>query len=427
MKKATCISLCTVIVISLFSGCNTSKSTSSETKVETITIWRPQDKQGIEDWYVDTIDSFNKQYEGKYELRQEIIIRADSFAYEDKVNAAIISNTMPDLLMVDGPNISNYAANNIIIPIDYYVSDEDKADYLDSSIIQNTYNNQLYALGPTESSVALYYNKDMLDSIGIKAPEKLEDAWTWDEFYEIAKKLTTPETMGARIIMDKGEGLTYVLEQFWLSNGTDIISPDGTKADGYINSPEGIDAATYLNKFIQEKISSIDPLPTEFQDQKAALMLGGSWDIATMAEYPDVNWGITYFPVANNGGIATSPTGDWALTITKDAKNVEAAAAALNWLNSKEATIKYAKAIAKPPSRKSAFDAMTEYNEYPQSIIKEQLLNTGTPRPRTPVYTFLSPQFSAAMMDIFTGADIKQTLDAVAKKVDEEYEYSYSD
>lgn len=427
MKKATCISLCTVIVISLFSGCNTSKSTSSETKVETITIWRPQDKQGIEDWYVDTIDSFNKQYEGKYELRQEIIIRADSFAYEDKVNAAIISNTMPDLLMVDGPNISNYAANNIIIPIDYYVSDEDKADYLDSSIIQNTYNNQLYALGPTESSVALYYNKDMLDSIGIKAPEKLEDAWTWDEFYEIAKKLTTPETMGARIIMDKGEGLTYVLEQFWLSNGTDIISPDGTKADGYINSPEGIEAATYLNKFIQEKISSIDPLPTEFQDQKAALMLGGSWDIATMAEYPDVNWGITYFPVANNGGIATSPTGDWALTITKDAKNVEAAAAALNWLNSKEATIKYAKAIAKPPSRKSAFDAMTEYNEYPQSIIKEQLLNTGTPRPRTPVYTFLSPQFSAAMMDIFTGADIKQTLDAVAKKVDEEYEYSYSD
>lgn len=427
MKKATCISLCTVIVISLFSGCNTSKSTSSETKVETITIWRPQDKQGIEDWYVDTIYSFNKQYEGKYELRQEIIIRADSFAYEDKVNAAIISNTMPDLLMVDGPNISNYAANNIIIPIDYYVSDEDKADYLDSSIIQNTYNNQLYALGPTESSVALYYNKDMLDSIGIKAPEKLEDAWTWDEFYEIAKKLTTPETMGARIIMDKGEGLTYVLEQFWLSNGTDIISPDGTKADGYINSPEGIDAATYLNKFIQEKISSIDPLPTEFQDQKAALMLGGSWDIATMAEYPDVNWGITYFPVANNGGIATSPTGDWALTITKDAKNVEAAAAALNWLNSKEATIKYAKAIAKPPSRKSAFDAMTEYNEYPQSIIKEQLLNTGTPRPRTPVYTFLSPQFSAAMMDIFTGADIKQTLDAVAKKVDEEYEYSYSD
>ena len=34
----------------------------------------------------------------------------------------------------------------------------------------------MYAASATESSVALYYNKDMLDAAGISVPEKKEDA-----------------------------------------------------------------------------------------------------------------------------------------------------------------------------------------------------------------------------------------------------------
>lgn len=439
MKKLVSKIVVPVLALSMFAGCGNSSETSNQAdqtkgntsansgEVTKVTVWRPQDKQPIEDWYIERIESFNKEYAGKYELEQQIIIRADSFAYEDKVNTAISSNTLPDILMVDGPNISNYAANNIIIPIDDYISEEDKADYLDSTIVQDTYDNKLFAIGPTESSVALYYNKDMLDAIGVTPPTKLEDAWTWDEFYDIAKKLTTDEVSGARIIMDKGEGVTYVMEPFWVSNGTDIINAEGTTSTGYLNSDKGIEAATYLNKFIQEGISNIDPLPTEFYDGKAAMMLGGSWEISVLQnDYPDLNWGVTYFPVAN-GGKPVSPTGDWSYTITKDAKDLDAASTALNWLTNQEATINYAKAISKPPTRKSAFEAMTEYNEYPQSIIKEQLMETGSPRPRTPVYTVLSPRFAEGMIDIFTGADIKETLDRVASEVDEEYQNNYAE
>lgn len=439
MKKLVSKIVVPVLALSMFAGCGNSSETSNQAdqtkgnasansgEVTKVTVWRPQDKQPIEDWYTERIESFNKEYAGKYELEQQIIIRADSFAYEDKVNTAISSNTLPDILMVDGPNISNYAANNIIVPIDDYISEEDKADYLDSTIVQDTYDNKLFAIGPTESSVALYYNKDMLDAIGVTAPTKLEDAWTWDEFYDIAKKLTTDEVSGARIIMDKGEGVTYVMEPFWVSNGTDIINAEGTTSTGYLNSDKGIEAATYLNKFIQEGISNIDPLPTEFYDGKAAMMLGGSWEISVLQnDYPDLNWGVTYFPVAN-GGKPVSPTGDWSYTITKDAKDLDAASTALNWLTNQEATINYAKAISKPPTRKSAFEAMTEYNEYPQSIIKEQLMETGSPRPRTPVYTVLSPRFAEGMIDIFTGADIKETLDRVASEVDEEYQNNYAE
>ena len=53
-----------------------------------ITIWSPTDEPAIEEWWVQKIDEFNKAHEGEIVLSREAIVRADSYAYEDKVNAA---------------------------------------------------------------------------------------------------------------------------------------------------------------------------------------------------------------------------------------------------------------------------------------------------------------------------------------------------
>ena len=39
----------------------------------------------------------------------------------------------------------------------------------------------LYALGVMESSVGLYYNKDILEEAGIEVPDS-DHPWTWSEF-----------------------------------------------------------------------------------------------------------------------------------------------------------------------------------------------------------------------------------------------------
>ena len=293
--------------------------------------------------------------------------------------------------------------------------------------MQGTYDGKLYALGATESSVALYYNQDMTDAAGITMPDKMEDALTWSEFADIAGKLTTSGVAGTNIIMDKGEGLPYVLEQFWISNGTDFVSEDGSKADGYVNSEKGIQAANFLNSLIQDGYANIDPMKQEFHNGKCATMLGGSWEVATLEQsFPDLNWGVTYFPVADNGGINTSPTGDWAACITRNADE-EAAGVVISYLMNKENVTSYAQAIAKLPTRASSYDTLTEYNEYPRSLFKEQSLNTGHPRPRTPGYTVLSPGFSEAMMNMFTGADVKESLDQLAADFDSNYQKNYAE
>lgn len=427
-KRAVTVTLTAMMISCLCTGCGQVKERVNEEGESVITVWSPTDEPAIEEWWVEKIEAFNAEHKGKIHLQREAIVRADSYAYEDKINAAITSNDLPDILFVDGPTVSVYAANEITLPIDEFFTKEDWDDFLDSSKQQNTYDGKIYAIGATESSVALYYNVDMLEEAGIRIPESKEDAWTWTEFYDAAKKLTKDGVVGTNIIMDKGEGLPYVLEQFWISNGTDLVSVDGSKADGYINSPEGIEAAEFLNSLIQDGYANIDPIQKEFHNERAATMLGGSWEVATLEnDYPDLNWGVTYFPVADNGGTLTSPTGDWVASVTKNAQDLEAVKEVMNFLFSEENVTTYAQAISKPPTRKSSYDVLTEYNEYPRSLFKEQLMETGHPRPRTPSYSVLSAEFSEAMLNIFTGVDAKEALDAAAAATDKDYNKYYAE
>ena len=63
--------------------------------------------------------------EERFISKEEAIVRADSYADQDKVNAAITSKDLPDILFVDGPTVSVYAANDIIVPLDEMSPEED--------------------------------------------------------------------------------------------------------------------------------------------------------------------------------------------------------------------------------------------------------------------------------------------------------------
>lgn len=112
--------------------------------------------------------------------------------------------------------------------------------------------------------------------------------------------------------------------------------------------------------------------------------------------------------------------------MTKNVQDMDAVKEVMNFLFSKENVTTYAKAISKPPTRISSYDVLTEYNEYPRSIFKEQLMETGHPRPRTPSYSVLSAGFSEAMLNIFTGVDAQTALNEAAAATDKDYNKYYS-
>lgn len=430
MKLKKVISALTAGALALsLAACGGSAPASSESAAGTqsvsLTIWSPTDTAAIEAWWVDKLAEWNEAHP-EIQVSREAIDRSDSYAYENKITTATTSDDLPDILYVDGPNVSYYAANGIIVPIGSYFDGETQKDFMPCTIQQCTYDGQLYAVSATESSVALFYNKDYLDAAGIPYPSDtdIKDAWTWTEFYDNAAALTTEEHVGANIIMDKGEGLIYALGQFFTENGASFISEDGSKADGYVNSAASVETAQYLAKFIQNGCANLDPVKDEFLNGYAATMLGGSWNIADL-EASELNWGISYFPVSDDGK-AASPTGDWSAAISKNCENKDAAGEFLQWLMSPDNVATYASAIAKPASRTSAYDKMEGWDEGAKKLILWQLQNTGVARPVSPSYSVLSTDFASGLLNIFSGADAKAELDKVAQGFDENYQTYYA-
>lgn len=421
MKKLLVLSTAAVLSLGTLSACGNDDNASSgsndgETK---LTLWYPEGDMSPA--YEEIIEAFNQENDGEIEAEIEFIPRGNKYAYEDKVSAAATSNTLPDLLAMDGPNVANYADAGIIQPIDGLVDNEDQ--FVESIIKQGTFKDQLYAVGPTESTVALFYNVKMLEEAGITPPKTLEEAWTWDEFYEAAKKLTNKEKgmYGVNWTLDYGEWIIYFTGPSVWSNGGSFIAEDGSKADGYVNGPETVEALEYLKKFTDEGLVNLQPTPTEFEDGNAAMMLMGSWEWAKLKDYPDTEWGITYYPKSPNGE-QVSPSGDWAWGVSTGTEDKEAAAELLNFIHTKENVLKLAAVEEKPPARSDAFEELTEWDKEPLNVLKDQVLQTAHPRPSTTSYPVLSTKYGQAVQNIFLGGDVQEELDKVAKEVDTDIE-----
>ena len=408
--------------------------------VVNLSIWSPTDREAVEAWWVEKLAEWNEAHP-EIQVSREAIDRSDSYAYDNKIATAVTSNDLPSIFYVDGPQVSYYAANGIIVPITEYFTEEDMADIVPSTIAQCTYDGELYAMSATESGVAFYYNKEMLKEAGIDTDDldsrTLENPVTWEEMADIAEKCTTDEHVGAHIIMDHGEGIPYALEPMYISKGKDYISDDGKTAEGYVDSEEAVETTAYLADLIAKGYANVDPIQDEFLNGACATMIGGSWEVATLEANASFDWGVTYYPVSDTGK-AVSPCGDWSAAISRDCENVEAAGEFLQWLMSTENVATYAAAIAKPATRNTAYEneAMADYAEGPRALFVEQLNNTAVPRPRTPSYATFSANYAEAMTNIFSDAATNGEVDAdyiqdeltnVAELFTEDYETYYAE
>lgn len=420
-KTLGAITLASVLMFSL-AGCGSKTSTTTDKNgVVNLKMWVHETDSPEGKLYKQKIEDFNKANDGKIKVELTAIPRTgDASGYDDKVNAAVTTNSLPDVLTVDGPTVGAQAKAGILLPIDDYVDKSDLADFNKDIIQQGTVDGKLYGLGAMDSSVVVYYNKDMFAKAGITAPTDSKSAWTLDELYANAKKLTNGDVYGIDMHLNwGGEWNTFAYLPFVQSTGGQIISNDGKKTDGYINSDKVVQPINFLKKLVDEKIVSKTPIDNSFEEGKAAMAFSGTWEPATLAKYPDLKWGMMPYPKATKDGKSVSPCGGWGFYMTKSATGKEKAAAELiKYMTSTQSCIDMFKANGMPPARQSSFDKIDDYKTLPMSVVADQLKNTAQTRPVTPDYPILTDQFSKAIANAVNGMDAKQALDAAAKQID---------
>ncbi|WP_017211926.1 sugar ABC transporter substrate-binding protein [Clostridium beijerinckii] len=423
-KTIAAISMASVLMFSMV-GCG-SKVESNKTAKNadgsvTLSLWVHETDSPEGQLYKKEVEEFNKANEGKIKVELTQIARTgDASGYDDKVNAAVTTDSLPDVLTVDGPSVAAQAEAGVISPIDDFVDKEDLKDFNKDIIDQGTYKGKLYGLGAMDASVVIFYNKDMLAKAGITAPTSVADAWTLDELYENAKKMTKDDVYGIDMnLKSGGEWNTFAFLPLVQSFGGQIVADDGKTVDGSINSDKSVQALSYIKKLVDDKVVNPTPIDNSFENGKAAMLLSGPWEKGTLDKYPDLKWGIMPYPVAKKGAEAASPCGSWGFYMTKDCspEKQKAAVELIKFLTNTESCIAMNKANGMPPARATAFDKIDEFKKEPFNIITEQLQNTAKVRPLTPNYPVISDQFSKAITNTIHGMDPKQALDEAVKQV----------
>ncbi|MDE6397915.1 MAG: extracellular solute-binding protein, partial [Clostridiales bacterium] len=283
---------------------------------------RPKGNAAQEDWWEEAIKAFNTAYAGRIKVTADVRQRAANNTYESQIGSLNKAGKMPDVLYMDGPYVSNWAHNGMIIPLDNYITQTYLADFMDNVIDQGTYNDRLYALSIVDSAIMVFYRKEIMNeflrkkpkyTVGkrkhqvIALPTSVEDAWTFDELADIAKQMRTDlgggkTRYGLSISGDKTEWMSYAFTPMW---GGDMLGEDTLTAAGNINSAKGYAAANYLRNLVSDKCINPDAADTDFYsdaaagtDIKASMYLTGTQNITQFNQSETVanDWSATYYP-----------------------------------------------------------------------------------------------------------------------------------
>ena len=265
-----------------------------------------------------------------------------------KVLQQASSKTLPDVLMLDNPDVQQIAATGALAPLNDLGLNADGV--IKGMVDATSYQGKLYGLAPVTNTIALFYNKDMLAEAGVQPPK------TWDELKAAAKKLTKPGRYGIAFNANATyEGSWQFLPAMWTNGGdeTDLKSPQVAEAlQLWVDLVQSGSASKSVINWTQGDAKD------QFVAGKAAMMVNGPWQIPALQTAPNVKWDVVQFPVNKVGQTPVAPLGGeaWTVPLNKDQAKQQKAADYVKCLNSDENELAWAKARFTLPTRTALLD-----------------------------------------------------------------------
>lgn len=189
----------------------------------------------------DAIAMFEKENPGVKVQYISGILKED---YSEWLSEQILSGTAPDIFFVLGDDFNDFAQIGALKDLTELI--EADADFEEEAFYSSAYNYGLYDTAryslPYECAPKLMFvNKSILDKEGIDIPNK---DWTWDEFYEICKKVTKDTDNNG--MTDQFGVVNYTWTEDFESNGIQLFNKEGTEC--YLTDENVGDAITFIEK-----------------------------------------------------------------------------------------------------------------------------------------------------------------------------------
>lgn len=299
-KKIVSVLLVAAMAVSMFTGCGSksdSKKSDSKSGEKTLEVWVPPLDDATEKNWGDLLKDWEKENDCKVNLT---VIPWDK--YEETYTTALNSGEGPDVGYMYNEMFPTYIDAGAVEDMSSYVTDEDKKEYKylsNGNMMDGQYGWPLVTGVP----FVLYYNEDILNALGEKAPE------TWDDFARICQEATKDtdgdgkvDQYGFACGMNTSDiGAMQILNAYYYSalwqNGGQVYNDD-LKSVSFADEA-GKEAVTWLKgltSYMNEDFMSLswsDAFSNVFGAGKAAFGITRSsqTDGTTSAEtYPDLNW-----------------------------------------------------------------------------------------------------------------------------------------
>jgi multiple sugar transport system substrate-binding protein len=161
----------------------------------------------------------------------------------------------------------------------FFKADKMTTDDLYENIVEMAkVNGKLLGIPMAPTPLAVFYNKEWFNKADIPFPGK---EWTWEQFLNQSIKLQAANQVAGKEIYGSIVPLeTRVFESLAVSSGHSIISPDGKRMSGYLNSKPVAEALTKLlfhmntNKASKGVPSVTDPVLQELRAFNAGMGIG---------------------------------------------------------------------------------------------------------------------------------------------------------
>jgi multiple sugar transport system substrate-binding protein len=304
-----------------------------------------------------------------------------------KVLQQASSRTLPDVLMLDNPDLQQIAETGALAPISDFGLSAD--GYQEGVTAASTFEGQVYGLQPITNSIGLFYNVDMLSQAGITPPK------TWDELKAAAAALTQGERYGVAFsAVADYEGAWQFLPFMWTNGGdeTNIASPETAEAlQLWVDLVNSGSASRSVVNWDQATVRE------QFAAGNAAMMVNGPWQFPALDEVQGLNYEVVPIPVPQAGETVVAPLGGetWTIPQTGDPARQAKAAEIVACLNTDENQIAIATERLTVPTKTALHDRFVA--EVPRLAAFTEIVKTA--RARTGK---LGPEWPAAATRIYT-------------------------
>jgi multiple sugar transport system substrate-binding protein len=290
--------------------------------------------------------------------------------YERNVVSALAANSGPDLWMIHNTWLPKHADK--LQPLPAQIAGEKNASmtlkefkdtFVDVAYQDLVRGGKIYSMPLYVDTLALYYNKDMLNSAGFATPPD-----TWGDFNNVIKAVTRQN--GAGNIIQSGAALgtarnvnrsTDILENLMIQSGVQMTSDDGTSATftrSVDNQAVGEIALQYYTDFAnpQKEVYtwndsqhySVDA----FAEGSTAMMFNYSHYVPLLKDKASrLNFAVAPMPQLSQLNNATFAS-YWTPAVSLNSKHADAAWKFITFMAQKQNSLDYVTETKRPGARR---------------------------------------------------------------------------